>query len=134
MKGYTSNIEGVTRSNTTFRTVLYTGKYMQLVIMNITVKENIGLEVHEQDQFLHIESGEGEVLLDGVTHSLKKGIAVLIPAGATHNVINTGNSDLQLYSIYALPHHADGVVHQTKKDSETAEENHEGEYLGITTE
>lgn len=134
MKGFTGNIETQTLENTTFRTVLYTGNYMQLVVMSVPAREEIGLEAHGQDQFIRVEAGEGKAVLDGKEHELADGVAVVVPAGTEHNIINTGNTDLKLYTIYAMPHHTDGIVHETKEDAEKDEEGHKDEYLGDTTE
>ena len=131
MIGYTGNIEQETLENENFRKVLYTSAYMQLVVMSIPAGTDIGEEVHGQDQFLRIEEGEGKAIIDGTEHSLSDGYAVVVPAGAKHNILNTSDSEpLKLYSLYALPHHADGTVHLTKAE---AEADHE-EYLGDTTE
>lgn len=130
MKGFTVDIEGKTLDNENFREVLYTASYMQLVVMSIPAKEDIGNEVHGQDQFIRIESGDGFAELDGVKHELTDGIALVIPAGTEHNITNTGEEPLKLYSIYATPHHKDDVVHVTKAD---AEKDHEV-FLGDTTE
>lgn len=129
-RGYAGDIEQLTLDNDTFRTVLYTGQYMQLVVMSVEAGSEIGEEVHGQDQFLRIESGEGLALIGGHEHTLTDGVAVIVPAGTTHNVINTGSEPLKLYSIYAAPHHKDGTVHRTKEE---AEADHE-EFLGDTTE
>lgn len=130
MKGFITDIEKETLENTNFRKVLYTASYMQLVVMSIPKGEDIGKEVHGQDQFIRVEAGEGTAVLDGVEHKLKDDSATVIPAGTEHNITNTGEGDLKLYSIYAMPHHEDGVVHATKAD---ADKDHE-EYLGDTTE
>lgn len=131
MIGFTEDIERITRENETFRTVLYTAAYMQLVVMSIPAGEDIGEEMHGQDQFLRIEEGDGAAILDGVEHSLSDGSAVVVPAGTRHNIRNvSSDKPLKLYSLYALPHHEDGVVHLTKED---AEADHE-EFLGDTTE
>lgn len=131
MTGYTGNIEQEALENESFRKVLYTSAYMQLVVMSIPAGEDIGEEVHGQDQFLRIEEGEGKAVLDGVEHALSDGYAVVVPAGTRHNIFNTSSSEpLKLYSLYAPPHHEDGVVHETKAD---AEADHE-EFLGDTTE
>lgn len=134
MKGYCENIEQKTLENDTFRTVLYTGSYMQLVVMSVEPGDEIGLETHGQDQFIRIEEGEGKAILDGNEHPLEDGVAVIVPAGMEHNIINTGDTPLKLYSIYAMPHHTDGIVHKTKKDAEEDEEEHADEFLGDTTE
>lgn len=130
MKGFTVDIEGKTLDNENFREVLYTAAYMQLVVMSIPAKEDIGMEVHGQDQFIRVESGDGEAELDGVKHALSDGVALIIPAGTEHNITNTGEEPLKLYTIYATPHHKNDVVHVTKKDAEKDEE----EFLGDTTE
>lgn len=130
MKGFTGDIEQLTLDNDYFRRVLYTGAYMQLVVMSIPAKEEIGVETHGQDQFIRVESGDGKAVLDGVEHALTDGVALVIPAGTEHNIVNGGEEPLQLYSIYAMPHHEDGVIHKTKAD---ADKDHE-EFLGDTTE
>lgn len=130
MKGYIADIEKETLNNENFRKVLYTASYMQLVVMSIPAGEDIGEEVHGQDQFIRVESGCGTAVLDGEQHELKDDSATVIPAGTKHNIINDGDEPLKLYSIYATPHHEDGVVHKTKAD---AEKDHE-EFLGDTTE
>ena len=130
MKGFIADIEKETIDNDNFRKVLYTASYMQLVVMSIPVGEDIGEEVHGQDQFIRVEAGEGTATLDGVEHALLGDMATIIPAGTTHNIVNAGSVPLKLYSIYAAPHHEDGTVHATKAD---AEKDHE-EFLGVTTE
>lgn len=130
MKGFTGDIEQLTLDNDYFRKVLYTGAYMQLVVMSIPAKEEIGVETHGQDQFIRVESGDGKAVLDGTEHALTDGVALVIPAGTEHNIMNEGEEPLQLYSIYAMPHHEDGVTHKTKAD---ADKDHE-EFLGDTTE
>lgn len=130
MKGYIGDIEKETIANEHFRKVLYTAPYMQLVVMSIPAGEDIGEEVHGQDQFIRIEGGAGKVVLDGAEHAIQDDSAVVIPAGATHNIINTGAEPLKLYTLYAPPHHKDGTIHATKAD---AEHDHE-EFLGETTE
>lgn len=129
MKGFVDDIEKLTEENDNFREVLYTGKHMQLVLMTLQPGEDIGLEVHEgHDQFFRIEDGEGEVVIDGVTTPIEDDDAVIVPAGAEHNVINTGDEPLRLYTIYSPPEHRDGVLHPTKAD-ETEEH-----FDGTTTE
>lgn len=130
MKGYNANIEEVTLANENFREVLYTASYMQLVVMSIPAGEEIGEETHGQDQFIRCEAGSGMSILDGAEHTLEDGDAVVIPAGTKHNIKNTGTEPLKLYTIYAMPHHKDDVVHKTKADAEKDEE----EFLGDTTE
>lgn len=130
MAGYTGNIEAAALENTAFRRVLYTSSYMQLVLMCIPVAGDIGEETHGLDQFIRVEAGDGKAVLNGEEHVLADGYAVVIPAGTLHNILNTGDTPLKLYSLYAPPHHKDGVAHLTKAD---AEADHE-EYLGDTTE
>lgn len=122
MKGYVDNIERSSLDNTTFRTVLYTGKHLQLVVMSIPPGGEIGAEVHHLDQFLRCEAGEGKAVLDGVEHPITDGYAVLVPAGAMHNIINTGQSDLKLYTLYGPPNHRDGVIHATREEAEGDDE------------
>jgi mannose-6-phosphate isomerase-like protein (cupin superfamily) len=118
MSGYITNIETDTVANTDYRRVLFTGKNTQLVLMTLQPGEEIGQEVHEEhDQFIRVESGTGEVVLDGQKHRLGDGIAVVIPAGTSHNVINTSrDSALKLYTLYSPPEHPDRTVHRTKRD------------------
>jgi mannose-6-phosphate isomerase-like protein (cupin superfamily) len=129
MKGFVDDIEELTEQNGDFRRVLYTGKYLQLVLMALEPGEEIGEEVHEdRDQFFRVEQGEGEVLIDGHRHAVEDDDAIVVPAGARHNVINTGERSLKLYTLYGPPEHRDGVVHPTKAD---ATEEH---FDGKTTE
>jgi len=128
MKGYVADLEEVTVNNSDYRRVLYTARNSQLVVMSIEPGDEIGEEVHELDQFIRIEAGKGEVTLDGVTHALEDDWAVVIPAGTKHNVVNTGDEPLKLYSVYAPPEHRDGVVHPTKADEV------EEHFDGTTTE
>jgi mannose-6-phosphate isomerase-like protein (cupin superfamily) len=134
MKGFVHNIEEQALENTNFRAVLYTGQYLQLVVMSVKPGEEIGMEVHGQDQFVRIERGTGKVVLDGAEHDIEDGTAVVVPAGTKHNFINTGSDDLKLYTIYAPPHHTDGIVHKTREDAEEDEKEHKDEFLGDTTE
>lgn len=134
MKGYVDNIEEKTLANDTFRTVIYTGQYSQLVVMSVPVGEEIGEEVHGQDQFLRFEAGTGKAVLDGVEHEIADGTAIVVPAGTKHNVINTGADPLKLYTIYSPPHHKNGIVHTTKEDAEKDEETSADQFLGDTTE
>lgn len=127
MKGYIDDIEDRTEENRDFRRVLYTGKNMQLVLMSLEPGEEIGLETHvDTDQFFRVEEGKGEVLIDGRTTNIASDTAIIVPAGARHNVRNTGNKPMKLYTIYAPPHHADGTVHVTKADAEASTEHFEG--------
>lgn len=128
MKGFVGNIEALTLANNNFRKVLYTAKFSQLVLMSLAPKEEIGEEVHDGDQFFRFEKGEGKVVIDGVEQPIKDGSAVVIPAGAKHNVINTSETEaLKLYTIYSPPHHQDGVVHPTKAEAMADSEHWSGE-------
>jgi mannose-6-phosphate isomerase-like protein (cupin superfamily) len=128
MKGYVTAIEKETQKNTDFRRVLYTGKYSQLVLMSLKPGEEIGEETHgDVDQFFRFERGEGEVTIDGVKHRVKDGDAVIVPAGARHNVANASKrANLKLYTIYSPPEHRDGVVHHTKGDAMASKEHFDG--------
>ena len=132
MKGFKTNIERDTLKNKNFRKVIYTGKNSQLVLMSLRPKEEIGLETHpENDQFLRFEGGTGRVIVDDSKYTVKDGDAVVIPAGAKHNVINTSSEEeLKIYTIYSPPHHKDGTIHKTKEQAETDDE----EFDGKTTE
>lgn len=133
MKGYVDNIEKQTKDNDDFRRVLYTGKHIQLVLMTLQPGEDIGEEVHPDiDQFFRIEKGEGRVEIDGVAHEVEDDDAIIVPAGARHNIVNSGHKPLKLYTLYAPPEHKDGVVQATKAE---AEARHEAEQFdGTTTE
>ncbi|MCH5597396.1 cupin domain-containing protein [Niabella ginsengisoli] len=116
MQGFHTNIESLTIENNNFRKVLYTASHMQLVLMSLLPGEEIGEEIHnENDQFFRFEQGEGKCIIDGNEYAVKDGSAIIIPSGAKHNVINTGNTALKMYTIYAPPHHKDGIVRSTKK-------------------
>ena len=128
MKGYILNIEEETRKNKDYRRVLYTGKNSQLVLMSLRVGEEVGEEVHHLDQFIRIEEGTAEAIMDGIRHVLLQDFAVVIPAGMRHNIINIGDSDLKLYTVYAPPEHKDGLIEHTKADEV------EEHFDGITTE
>lgn len=132
MIGFSTNIEKDALENTNFRKVLYTGKQSQLVLMSLKPREEIGLEIHhENDQFFRCEQGTGLCVIDGNKYELTDGIVVIIPRGAEHNIINTSDTeDLKLYTLYAPAHHKDGVIHSTKEIAEANEE----EFDGITTE
>lgn len=124
MKGYIVNIEQETLNNSDYRRVLYTAKNSQLVVMNIQPGDEIGMEVHELDQFIRLEAGKAKAILDGVEHEISDDFAVVIPAGTEHNIINTGDTELKLYSVYSPPEHMIGTVHTTK--SEEKEEHFDG--------
>ena len=122
MRGYVANIEEKTLQNEHFREVLYTDERLQLVVMSLLPLEEIGEEVHELDQFLRIEKGEGKAVLDGVEYAIKDGSAVIVPKGTRHNVINTSATEsMKLYTLYAPPNHKDGTIHPTKADAEADE-------------
>lgn len=131
MKGYVINIEKAAKENENFRKALYTAKNSQLVLMTLKAGEEIGEEVHELDQFIRIEQGEGKAVLDGVEYKIGDGSAIVIPAGARHNVINDSDSDMKLYTIYSPPEHKDGTIHRSKSDALADKEDH---FDGITTE
>ena len=131
MRGFVGNIEEQTKSNSDFRRVLYTGHQLQLVLMSLPPGEDIGEEVHaDRDQFLRIEDGEGEVWIDGRMTSVEDDFGIVVPAGARHNVRNTGDRPLRLYTLYAPPEHAEGTVHRTKSDALASEEH----FTGVTSE
>jgi len=131
MKGYVINIEEETKNNNNFRKVLYTAKNSQLVVMSLKAGEEIGEEVHHLDQFLRIESGEGKAILDDIEHLIGDGFAIVVPAGTNHNIINTGEEEMRIYTVYSPPNHRDGVIHQTKENAMADEEEH---FDGKTTE
>ena len=126
MKGFVQDIEGLATRNGKFRQVLYTAQHCQLVVMALQPGEEIGSEIHTLDQFFRVEEGAGEAVLDGVRTPIRAGFAILVPAGATHNIINTGGSPLKLYTLYAPPNHRDGVVHPTRAQAEADTEQFDG--------
>lgn len=126
MKGFVQNIEKIAIANQNFREVLYTAKNCQLVVMSLKPKEEIGMEVHHLDQFFRVEEGNGEAILDDVRTAIGAGFVVLIPAGTNHNIINSGESPLKLYTLYAPPNHRDGVVHRTREDAIADQEKFDG--------
>lgn len=132
MKGYCGNIEKLMLANENFRQVLYTSKHSQLVIMALLPNEEIGEEVHEDnDQFFRFEAGQGKVIIDGNEYAVSDGDAIIVPAGSKHNVANVSSSEaLKLYTIYSPAHHRDGVIHSTKENALRDEE----EFDGKTTE
>jgi mannose-6-phosphate isomerase-like protein (cupin superfamily) len=133
MRGYVDNIEQATVDNDDFRRVVYTGKNLQLVLMTLQPGEEIGEEVHEDiDQFFRIEEGRGEVWIDGLANPVEDDFAVIVPAGARHNVVNTGDEPLKLYTLYGPPEHKHGTVH---RDKEQADRDHENDHFdGVTSE
>src|SRR3989338_3053270 len=132
MKGFNANIEKETLKNKNFRKVLYTGKHSQLVLMSLKPHEEIGMEIHkDNDQFFRFEAGEGRCVIDGNFYDVKDGSVLIVPSGTEHNVINTSDTeDLKLYTIYSPAHHKDGVVRATKVEAEADSP----EFDGATTE
>ena len=132
MKGFNANIEKETLENNNFRKVLYTSKHSQLVLMCLKPKEEIGMEVHaDNDQFFRFEKGQGKCVIDGNEYALENGSAIVVPAGAQHNIINTSaQEELKLYTIYSPAHHKDGVVRATKAEAEA----NGPEFDGVATE
>ncbi len=126
MKGFVSDIEKATLENEDFRRVLYTMKHSQLVVMSLRPGEDIGEEVHTVDQFLRCEQGSGIVMIDGVEHAIANGTACIVPAGARHNIVNGRDGMMKLYTLYAPPHHRDGIVHATKADARKDVEHFDG--------
>lgn len=132
MKGFSDNIEQATLDNNNFRKVLYTGKHSQLVLMSLKPGEEIGLEIHaDNDQFFRFEQGLGKCVIDGNEYMVEDGSAIVVPAGAEHNIINISpDQDLKLYTIYSPAHHQDGIVRATKAEAQA----NEADFDGITTE
>ncbi len=127
MKGFVTNIEKDSIENDYFRKVLYTSKNLQLVLMSLRPMEDIGEEVHELDQFIRVEAGVGKSVLDGEERELEDGVAVVVPAGTKHNIINTSaDRPMKLYTLYSPPNHRDGVLHKTKAEAESDEEHFDG--------
>lgn len=116
MKGYVINIEQETLNNTDYRRVLYTTPKSQLVVMSIEPGDEIGLETHDLDQFIRIEQGSADVIMNDQTFKVEDNFAIVIPAGTKHNVVSTGSEPLKLYSVYTPPEHKHGTVHATKAD------------------
>lgn len=132
MKGFTSNIETDTLENANFRKVLYAAKHMQLVLMSLLPQQEIGMETHtENDQFFRFETGTGKCIIDGNEYEVKDGSAVIVPAGAKHNIVNTSATEpLRFYTIYSPAHHKDGIVRKTKEEAEA----NDAEFDGTTSE
>jgi mannose-6-phosphate isomerase-like protein (cupin superfamily) len=132
MKGFKINIDKAATENDHFRKVLYTSAHSQLVLMNLKPKEEIGEEIHpDNDQFFRIEKGQGKCMIDGHEYELKDGDAIVIPAGAKHNIMNVStDASLKMYTIYSPAHHKDGIVRTSKADAVL----HEAVFDGVTTE
>lgn len=132
MKGFVTNIEKDTLANGNFRKVLYSAKHSQLVLMSLVPNEEIGMEVHpDNDQFFRFEKGQGKCVIDGHEYAVGDGVAVVVPAGAQHNVINTSvTEELKLYTIYSPAHHKDGIIRATKAEAMA----NEAEFDNVTTE
>ncbi len=123
--GYITDIEKETIDNDNFRKVLFTAKHSQLVLMSLKPSEEIGEEVHELDQFIRIEAGQGKAVMDGEESEVQDGTAIVVPAGTKHNVINSSQTEpLKLYTIYSPPEHRDGTIHKTKEEAEADTEDH----------
>lgn len=131
-KGYVTNIEKDSIENDNFRKVLYTSTHSQLVLMSLLPGEDIGAEIHELDQFLRVEKGEGKAVLNDIEYPIADGSAIVVPAGVKHNIINTSEVPMKLYTVYSPAEHKDGVIRKTKADAE-AMENAE-HFDGVTTE
>lgn len=117
--GFVDDIESLSVKNDNFRKVLYTGKHCQLVVMSLKPREEIGEETHASvDQFFRVEDGVGETIINGKRRDLQPGSAIIVPAGSKHNIINTGDKPLKLYTVYSPPNHKDGTIHTTKTDAE----------------
>src|SRR5690348_18343603 len=115
MNGFVTDIETATLENDNFRKVLYTDPRLQLVVMSLLPNEDIGEEVHELDQFIRIERGEGKAILNGEEHDIKDGSVIIVPKGTRHNIINASSTaPMKLYTVYAPPNHRDGTIHKTK--------------------
>ena len=126
-KGFVADIEELTTENTNFRQVLYTGGHLQLVLMSLEPGEEIGEEVHSGiDQFIRVEQGQGQAIINGTRHDIEDDDAVVVPAGARHNVVNTGDGPLRLYTVYGPPEHRDGVVRATRPEALATDDHFDG--------
>ncbi|MGV8951529.1 MAG: cupin domain-containing protein [Cypionkella sp.] len=131
MKGYVVNIEVLTEANKDFRQVLYTGQNLQLVLMSLKPGQDIGAETHAtHDQFFRVEKGKGKIVIDGVSQKLKSGAGIVVPAGALHNLINTGDKPMKIYTIYGPPNHLDQLVQKTKAEAQASSEHFDGKVTG----
>lgn len=130
-RGFVGDIEEMTEENSSYRKVIYTGQMIQLVLMSLEPGEEIGAETHaDHDQFFRIESGSGEVSIDGHRSKIEGDYGIVVPAGARHNIVNTGKKPLRLYTIYGPPEHRDGLVQATKSEADVDDEH----FNGTTTE
>lgn len=127
VQGFVGDIEQITHDNENFREVLYTAEDCQLVVMSIEPQEDIGLEIHDVAQFFRVEEGRGKVTINGQVMDIVDGSGIVIPAGAEHNVVNTGDEPLKIYTIYCPPHHKDGTVHATRAEAKRSDEHFDGE-------
>lgn len=128
MKGFVGDIEGLTHANNDFRRVVYTGKHLQVVLMTLQPGEEIGAEIHaDHDQFFRVGKGKGEVWIDGLCTKIKRDAAIVVPAGARHNIVSRGDKPLRLYTIYGPPQHRDGTVRATRADALASEEHFDGQ-------
>ncbi len=131
MKGYVADIEDLTEANKDFRHVLYTGQNLQLVLMSLKPGQDIGSETHAtHDQFFRIEHGKGQIEIDGVTHKVKSGAGIVVPAGALHNLVNTGDKAMKVYTIYGPPNHVDQLEQKTKSVAQASSEHFDGKVTG----
>ncbi|MCX6317278.1 MAG: cupin domain-containing protein [Bacteroidetes bacterium] len=131
MEGFKDNIEKAALENNNFRYVIYTGKHLQLVLMSLKAGEDIGEETHKDiDQFFRFESGEGKCFIDESEYIVKEGDVIVVPAGAKHNVVNTGTETLKLYTIYGPPNHQNGTIRTTKEEAQEFKE----KFTGVTSE
>lgn len=127
MKGFCDDIEKLTLENNNFRKVIYTTKNSQLVLMSLKPKQDIGEEIHDVDQFFRIEKGYGKVIINENIYEVKEDFAIIVPAGAKHNVINESDEEMKLYTIYMPPHHKDKIIHKTKEEALNDEEHFDGQ-------
>jgi len=125
-KGFHTNIEEATLDNENFRRVLYTGENLQLVLMTLQPEENIGMETHDVDQFFRFEEGNGQCIINGNEYDVADGDSIIIPANLEHDIINTGDKLLKMYTIYSPPHHKDGITFKTKEEAEESTEEFDG--------
>lgn len=131
MDGFIDDIEDLTKQNDEFRHVLYTGQHLQLAVMSLKPGEEIGEEVHkDRDQFFRVEKGKGEIVIDGKTHKIKSDDAILVPAGSRHNLINTGDKSLKLFTLYGPPNNVDQLVRVMRDDASASTE----QFAGAATE